>query len=78
MDNDDDEASGNLDFQLDKKREIYLTIQESIHELGLDNIWDLKPLVDGSDIIKALQLKTRDSVIRKWVNKQLRKVIWAH
>lgn len=46
-----------LGSQLDKKREIYLTIHGIIiRELCLDTIWDLKPLVDGSDIIKALQL----------------------
>ncbi|KAH0887315.1 hypothetical protein HID58_063411 [Brassica napus] len=42
-----------------KKQEIYLAIQDMIHELGLDTIWDVKALVNGSDIIKALSHENR-------------------
>lgn len=58
----------NLGFQVDKKREVYLTIQGTIiREMGLDTIWDLKPLVGGSDIVKALQLRdNRGPIIREW------------
>ncbi|KAL1195819.1 hypothetical protein V5N11_027686 [Cardamine amara subsp. amara] len=61
------------DFQLDKKRNIYLTVQETIIELGLDGIWDVKPLVNGHDIIKALKPdnKRRVTIIREWQSKLL-------
>ncbi|WZY90938.1 hypothetical protein YC2023_047673 [Brassica napus] len=49
-----------------KKQEIYLTIQDMIHELGLDTIWDVKALVNGSDIIKALSHENRGRPIIRW------------
>ncbi|KAH0866462.1 hypothetical protein HID58_083673 [Brassica napus] len=42
-------------LDLDKKREIYLTIQDAISELSLDNVWDEKPLMSGGKIIEEVQ-----------------------
>ncbi|KAJ0234560.1 Poly A polymerase [Hirschfeldia incana] len=61
----------NLGSQLDKKREIYLTVHDTIRELRLDTIWDLKPLVAGSDIIKALQPRDSGPEISKWQHRLL-------
>ncbi|CAA7019818.1 unnamed protein product [Microthlaspi erraticum] len=53
------------------QREIYLRIAGTIREMCLDTIWDEKPLVDASDIIKALQLTNRGPIIREWQQRLL-------
>ncbi|VVA92210.1 unnamed protein product [Arabis nemorensis] len=60
---------GHLDFQLDKMREIYLKIEDTICELGLDNIWDVKPLVNGREIMQIADIS--GSLIREWQQKIL-------
>lgn len=34
---------------------------------GLDKVWDVKPLLNGKEIIDALQLKSGGPVVSKWV-----------
>ncbi|XP_018490036.1 uncharacterized protein LOC108860673 [Raphanus sativus] len=67
-----------MSLDLDKRREFYLTIQETIRELSLDNIWDTKPLMDGKAIIKEVQKgrpvtaeQDRGPIIREWQKKLL-------
>ncbi|WZZ58507.1 hypothetical protein YC2023_058614 [Brassica napus] len=67
----EDQQIGHLDFQLDKLREIYQTIEETIRELGLDNIWDVKPLVNGREIMQIAELSGGSSLIREWQQKLL-------
>lgn len=38
-----------------------------IYELGLDMIWDVKVLVNGSDIIKVLSYENRGRFIIWWM-----------
>ncbi|KAG2320977.1 hypothetical protein Bca52824_014190 [Brassica carinata] len=66
----EDQETGKVDFQLDKLRESYLTIEETICELGLDNIWDVKPLVNGREIMQIAELKGGYH-IREWQQKLL-------
>ncbi|XP_010477526.1 PREDICTED: putative CCA tRNA nucleotidyltransferase 2 [Camelina sativa] len=66
----DDQEIGHLNFQLEKMRETYLTVEATIHELGLDNIWDVKPLVNGREIMQIAELKG-GSLIREWQQKLL-------
>lgn len=35
---------------------------------GLDKIWDVKPLVNGRDIMNVLQLKSGGPLVREWVS----------
>ncbi|KAF3587067.1 hypothetical protein F2Q69_00026291 [Brassica cretica] len=75
--NDDDGM--NLDFHLDKKREIYLTIQDNIREMRVfESVLNEKPLMKGDKIIKEVQnggqvVAIQDSgpIIRDWQNKSL-------
>ncbi|KAJ0257624.1 Uncharacterized protein HA466_0084640 [Hirschfeldia incana] len=67
----EDQEIGHLDFQLDKLRESYLTIEETIRELGLDNIWNVKPLVNGREIMQIAELSGGSSLIREWQEKLL-------
>ncbi|CDY25748.1 BnaA07g10340D [Brassica napus] len=66
----EDQETGQLDFQLEKLRESYLTIEETICELGLDNIWHVKPLVNGNAIMQITELKGGYH-IREWQQKLL-------
>ncbi|XP_009103224.1 CCA tRNA nucleotidyltransferase, mitochondrial [Brassica rapa] len=66
----EDQETGQLDFQLEKLRESYLTIEETICELGLDNIWHVKPLVNGNTIMQITELKGGYH-IREWQQKLL-------
>ncbi|KAG2259979.1 hypothetical protein Bca52824_079273 [Brassica carinata] len=67
-----------MNHDLDKKREIYLTIQDTIHELDLDNVWDEKPLMKGDEIIEEVQKggpvtakQDLGPIIREWQKKML-------
>ncbi|KAJ4837336.1 hypothetical protein Tsubulata_037776 [Turnera subulata] len=51
-------------FQLDKRRDLFKAVEDAIIKLGLEKIWDVKPLVNGKDIMSILQLSGRD--IGKW------------
>ncbi|CDY12519.1 BnaC07g13590D [Brassica napus] len=66
----DDQETEQLDFQLDKLRERYLTIEGTICELGLDSIWDVNPLVNGRVIMEIAELKGGYH-IREWQQKLL-------
>ncbi|XP_010534110.1 PREDICTED: putative CCA tRNA nucleotidyltransferase 2 [Tarenaya hassleriana] len=65
----EDRRAADMDIQLDEKREMYLTIQDTILELGLEKIWDVKPLVNGKEIMNVLQLKSGGPLIREWQQK---------
>ncbi|KAL0695186.1 hypothetical protein Bca4012_062366 [Brassica carinata] len=67
----EDQEIGHLDFQLNNLRESYLTIEETILELGLDNIWNVKPLVNGREIMQIAELSGGSSLIREWQEKLL-------
>ncbi|XP_065881944.1 tRNA nucleotidyltransferase cca2 isoform X2 [Euphorbia lathyris] len=58
-------------FELDKRRELFKTVEKAITELGLENIWDVKPLVNGKDIMSVLQLKSGGPMVREWQQKLL-------
>ncbi|CAN6873610.1 unnamed protein product [Brassica oleracea var. botrytis] len=66
----EDQETEQLDFQLDKLRERYLTIEGTICELGLDSIWDVNPLVNGRVIMEIAELKGGYH-IREWQQKLL-------
>ncbi|XP_037491094.1 tRNA nucleotidyltransferase cca2-like [Jatropha curcas] len=58
-------------FQLDKRRELFKTVENAITGLGLEKIWDVKPLVNGKYIISVLQLKSGGPLVREWQQKLL-------
>lgn len=37
-------------------------------DAGLDKVWDVKPLIDGKEIMSVLELKTGGPLVREWVN----------
>lgn len=63
----------NLNFDLDRARDTFLRVENVITELGLDNIWNAKPLLDGKAIMGALKLDKGGPKITEW---QLRVRKW--
>ncbi|KAE8666400.1 Polynucleotide adenylyltransferase family protein isoform 4 [Hibiscus syriacus] len=61
----------NKHFQLDKKKGIFKSVDNAIVKLGLEKVWDLKPLVNGKDIMNVLQLKVGGPLVREWQQKTL-------
>ncbi|KAM4092519.1 hypothetical protein ACB094_06G045600 [Castanea mollissima] len=58
-------------FQLDKQRDLFEAVESAIAKLGLEKVWDVKPLVNGKDIMSVLQLKAGGPLIRVWQQKLL-------
>ncbi|KAB1209078.1 CCA tRNA nucleotidyltransferase, mitochondrial [Morella rubra] len=53
-------------FQLDKRKDLFKAVESAISKLGLEKVWDVKPLVNGKDIMSVLQLKAGGPLIREW------------
>ncbi|WCJ35041.1 Polynucleotide adenylyltransferase family protein [Euphorbia peplus] len=69
-------VDSNQDFiekkiDLDKRRELFETVEKAITQLGLENVWDVKPLINGKDIMNVLQLKSGGPMVREWQQKLL-------
>ncbi|KAK2967010.1 hypothetical protein RJ640_003366, partial [Escallonia rubra] len=58
-------------FELDKRREIIMMIEKEVLTLGLEKVWEMKPLVNGKDIMSVLQLKTGGPLVSEWKQKLL-------
>ncbi|CAI9106254.1 OLC1v1005369C1 [Oldenlandia corymbosa var. corymbosa] len=69
--NTEDIQSGTSLSEVDKKKELYKVVEESIVRQGLDKIWGVKPLVNGKQIMSVLNLKTGGPLVREWQQKLL-------
>ncbi|KAK2659291.1 hypothetical protein Ddye_005824 [Dipteronia dyeriana] len=58
-------------FQLDKRRDLFTEVENAILKLGLEKVWDVKPLVNGKEIMNVLQLKSGGPLVREWQQKLL-------
>ncbi|XP_031266869.1 tRNA nucleotidyltransferase cca2 isoform X1 [Pistacia vera] len=61
----------NEHFQLDKRRDLFEAVENAISKLGLEKVWDVKPLVNGKEIMSVLQLKSGGPLVREWQQKLL-------
>ncbi|XP_027094747.1 tRNA nucleotidyltransferase cca2 isoform X2 [Coffea arabica] len=61
--------SATSSFEFDKRREVYNMVEEAILGKGLDKVWEVKPLVDGKEIMSILDLKTGGPLVREWQQK---------
>ncbi|KAL5712262.1 CCA tRNA nucleotidyltransferase [Ranunculus cassubicifolius] len=57
--------------ELDKSKQLYQSVEKAVMELGLDKVWEQKPLVNGKEIINILQLKTGGPQVKKWQDRLL-------
>ncbi|KAL6962004.1 CCA tRNA nucleotidyltransferase [Sarracenia purpurea var. burkii] len=58
-------------LELEKRAESFKMVENAIIELGLDQVWEMKPLINGRDIMSVLQLKTGGPLVREWQQKLL-------
>ncbi|CAN4119651.1 unnamed protein product [Withania somnifera] len=61
----------NENFELDKRGGIFNTVETAVRTLGLEKVWELKPLVNGKEIMNILQIKNGGPVVREWQQKLL-------
>ncbi|XP_034220731.1 tRNA nucleotidyltransferase cca2 isoform X2 [Prunus dulcis] len=61
----------NKNFELERRRSLFKAAEDAVLKLGLDKIWDVKPLVNGRDIMNVLQLKSGGPLVREWQQKIL-------
>ncbi|XP_029152054.1 tRNA nucleotidyltransferase cca2 isoform X3 [Arachis hypogaea] len=56
--------------QLHKRRDLFNRVESSIIKLGLDKVWEVKPLINGEDIMNVLQLK-EGPLVKEWKEKSM-------
>ncbi|KAJ8551178.1 hypothetical protein K7X08_000548 [Anisodus acutangulus] len=61
----------NENFELDKRSELFQTVENAITTLGLEKVWERKPLVNGKEIMNILEIKSGGPVVREWQQKML-------
>uniref|UniRef100_A0A804JHX9 Poly A polymerase head domain-containing protein n=1 Tax=Musa acuminata subsp. malaccensis TaxID=214687 RepID=A0A804JHX9_MUSAM len=69
VDHNDDPSSGQSESE---RRKMFSKVQRIVTELGLDQVWEVKPLLDGKAIMNFLQLKTGGPLVREWQQKLLK------
>ncbi|CAH9136209.1 unnamed protein product [Cuscuta epithymum] len=57
--------------EMEKRRELFKTVESTILNLGLDRVWEVKPLVNGKEIMNILEIKTGGPVVKEWQQKLL-------
>ncbi|KAI3990301.1 hypothetical protein MKX01_037640 [Papaver californicum] len=65
------DVSPDKQMEFDKRRNLFTTVETAIMKLGLENVWDMKPLVNGKEIMTILQLKTGGPQVKEWQQKSL-------
>ncbi|KAH0778068.1 hypothetical protein KY290_009479 [Solanum tuberosum] len=61
----------NENFELDKSSGLFKTVENAVRTLGLEEVWEMKPLVNGKEIMNILQIKSGGPVVREWQQKLL-------
>ncbi|GJP39925.1 hypothetical protein CLOM_g24246, partial [Closterium sp. NIES-68] len=49
--------------------EFYLKVLQAVHVMGLDGVWDTKPILNGRDVVAALALGKGDSRTGYWMDR---------
>ncbi|KAL1533805.1 CCA tRNA nucleotidyltransferase [Salvia divinorum] len=65
------ENSSSEDAELNDRRALYSRVENAILDMGLDKVWELKPLVDGKRIMDILQIKSGGPIVKEWQQKLL-------
>ncbi|KAL6189915.1 hypothetical protein ACLB2K_036316 [Fragaria x ananassa] len=61
----------NKNFKPEDRRALFVEAEKAIYDLGLDKVWEVKPLLNGKEIMDVLQLKSGGPVVSKWQRKLL-------
>ncbi|KAI7730938.1 hypothetical protein M8C21_032495 [Ambrosia artemisiifolia] len=68
--NNDSSVEG-IEGVLDKRRRVFRDVEQEILKLGLEKVWEVKPLINGKEIIKILELGKGGPVVSEWQRKLL-------
>ncbi|CAI5471652.1 unnamed protein product [Closterium sp. Yama58-4] len=49
--------------------DFYLKVLQAVHAMGLDGVWDVKPILNGRDVVAALELKKGDPRTGYWMDR---------
>ncbi|CAI6001811.1 unnamed protein product [Closterium sp. NIES-65] len=52
-----------------EQSEFYLQVLQAVHAMGLDGVWDTKPILNGRDVVAALELKKGDPRTGYWMDR---------
>ncbi|KAL8234125.1 hypothetical protein R6Q59_020225 [Mikania micrantha] len=58
-----------IEGDLETKRRVFREVEQEILKLGLDKVWEIKPLINGKDIIRLLELEKGGPVVSEWQRK---------
>ncbi|KAH6834117.1 Polynucleotide adenylyltransferase family protein [Perilla frutescens var. hirtella] len=59
------------DADLNERKALFNRIESSILEMGLEKVWELRPLVDGKRIMNILQITSGGPIVKEWQQKLL-------
>ncbi|PKU80395.1 putative CCA tRNA nucleotidyltransferase 2 [Dendrobium catenatum] len=68
----DEIVGDSLNKESERRKEIFTNVERIITDLGLDNAWEVKPLLDGKAIMGVLQLKGGGPLIREWQQRMIK------
>ncbi|KAI3806947.1 hypothetical protein L1987_22865 [Smallanthus sonchifolius] len=51
------------------KTEVFKKVEEEILKLGLEKVWEVKPLINGRDVMKHLELRNGGPIVSEWQQK---------
>ncbi|KAK1428524.1 hypothetical protein QVD17_17359 [Tagetes erecta] len=68
---DNDSSVEVIEGDLEKRRQVFREFEQEILRLGLDKVWEIKPLINGKDIMKLLELGKGGPVVSEWQRKLL-------
>ncbi|KAI3785084.1 hypothetical protein L1987_44196 [Smallanthus sonchifolius] len=60
-----------IEGELDKRTQVFGKVEQEILKLGLEKVWEIKPLINGKDIMKILELGKGGPVVSEWQRKLL-------
>lgn len=69
--NDNESSVEGIIGELEKRRQVFMDVEQEILKLGLEKVWEIKPLINGKDIIRILELGKGGPVVSEWQRKLL-------
>ncbi|XP_076923434.1 tRNA nucleotidyltransferase cca2-like [Bidens hawaiensis] len=57
-----------IELDLEQRRQVRV-VEEEILKLGLDKVWEMKPLINGKEIMRVLELEKGGPVVSEWQRK---------
>ncbi|WOL11157.1 hypothetical protein Cni_G19918 [Canna indica] len=69
---DQNDSSSSIQFYMEQRKNAFSRVEIAISELGLDRVWEVKPLLDGKAIMNFLQLTKGGPMVKEWQNKLLK------